>query len=96
MMFGHQRRVTSELVQRTSDLLVRVQRLEEEQASVRRLLDGERQLRVFTAHIGGRADWDRDRGVDRAICRGAPNASASYSARTSGWSRSRSNRMALS
>ena len=39
------------LEQTTSALCARVQRLEEEQAALRARLEGERQLRILTAHI---------------------------------------------
>jgi hypothetical protein len=42
---------SEQLVRATSDLAARVQRLENEQAGLRARLEGERQLRLLTAHI---------------------------------------------
>jgi|HubBroStandDraft_6_1064221.scaffolds.fasta_scaffold1158453_2 hypothetical protein len=44
-----------QLVRATSDLAARVQRLENEQAVLRARLEGERQLRLLTAHISAAA-----------------------------------------
>jgi hypothetical protein len=50
------RRYDSEqLVRATSDLTARVQRLETEHAALRARLEGERQLRIVTAHIAAAA-----------------------------------------
>jgi len=50
------RRYDSEqLVRATSDLTMRVQRLEVEHAALRARLEGERQLRILTAHIASAA-----------------------------------------
>ena len=42
---------SQQLVRATSDLTARVQRLETEHAALRARLEGERQLRIMTAHI---------------------------------------------
>lgn len=49
------KRTAKQLVDTTSTLLERVQRLEEEQAVLRSQLEGERQLRVLAAHIAAAA-----------------------------------------
>jgi hypothetical protein len=49
------RRAIDKLLNTTSALLARVQRLEQEQAALRARVEGERQFRVFTAHIGAAA-----------------------------------------
>jgi len=69
-MFVSRRRIREELVHTTSALLARIQRLEaehaeillarmrrleDEQAEMRARLEGERHLRVFTAHIAAAA-----------------------------------------
>jgi hypothetical protein len=46
---------SQQLVRATSDLSARVQRLESEHAAMRARLEGERQLRVLTAHIAAAA-----------------------------------------
>jgi hypothetical protein len=46
---------SEQLVRATSDLTARVQRLEGEQAALRARLEGERQLRIFTAHVAAAA-----------------------------------------
>ena len=46
---------TRQLLDTTSTLLERVQRLEEEQAALRSRLEGERQLRVLMAHVAAAA-----------------------------------------
>lgn len=45
------RHTAKQLVDTTSALLARIQRLEEEQAELRERLEGEHQLRLLTAHI---------------------------------------------
>jgi hypothetical protein len=50
-MLGFRRHIRDELVRTTSALLARVQRLEDGQAEMRSRLEGERQLRVFTANL---------------------------------------------
>jgi hypothetical protein len=54
-MFGFRRHIRDELVHTTSALLARVQRLEQEQALLHARLEGERQLRILTAHIAAAA-----------------------------------------
>src|SRR5216684_1740213 len=55
MMLILSRHTAKQLVDTTSELLARIQRLEEEQAQLRAKLEGERQLGVLTAHIAAAA-----------------------------------------
>jgi hypothetical protein len=54
-MLGFHRHAIGQLVQTASDLLVRIQRLEEEQIALRSRFEGERQLRILTAHVAAAA-----------------------------------------
>jgi hypothetical protein len=54
-MFGSQRRAIEQLEHATSALNARVQRLEAEQGALLARLQGERQFRILTAHIGAAA-----------------------------------------
>jgi hypothetical protein len=54
-MWGLRRQIKDELVLTTSDLVARIQRLENEQAEIRAWLERERQLRVFTANLAAAA-----------------------------------------
>lgn len=54
-MFGLAKRTTDQLLQTTSALTARIQRLEEEQARLRAQLEGDRDLRVFIGHVAAAA-----------------------------------------
>jgi hypothetical protein len=54
-MLGFRRHIRDELIHTTSALLARIQRLEDGQAEMRARLEGERQLRVFTANLAAAA-----------------------------------------